>query len=74
MTNTGSADFYTNGSYGVTTTFYTLSSGEAVIFVKDDTSETITLSAEDGPGNIGTSAVITVNPAALAYSGTPWTT
>jgi len=67
MTNTGSADFYTNGTYGATTTYYTLSSGEAVIFVQDDISETLTLSAEDGPGNVGTSAVITVNPAALAY-------
>jgi len=61
MTNTGSADFYTNGTYGATTTYYTLSSGEAVIFVQDDISETLTLSAEDGPGD----------PAGLGLPGQP---
>jgi len=67
VTDTGSADFYDNPSYGTgTTTTYTLSSGEAVIYVRDFVAETITINAIDDGNNPGTSAVITVYPAVVA--------
>ncbi|GAF72056.1 unnamed protein product, partial [marine sediment metagenome] len=67
MSNTGSADFYTDGGYGTTTDNYTLSSGVAVIYVQDDVAETITLSAVDANTKVGTSANIVIDPAGIDY-------
>jgi DNA-binding protein Fis len=60
MTENGNALFYTDGNYNTTTTTYTLSGGTATIFVKDNVSESITLTATDGNSKTGNSSSITV--------------
>jgi len=67
MTNTGAAAFYTSGSYAVTTETYMLSSGTAVLFVKDNTAETIQITAESDNGSIGTSANVVIGTNVIDY-------
>jgi len=56
MTSTGAATFYTDNGYGTETTYYTLASGEAAIYILDTVAETITVTAEDENSNTGTAA------------------
>ena len=74
MTNTisgtsdpGHAGFYADGNYDTTDATYTLTNGQATIYVKDTTAETITLTATDTNFKTGTSGNILVNPAATSY-------
>jgi len=68
LTDTGFADFYTTASYGTgTTETYTLSGGEATIFVRDFVAETIQITAESDNGSIGTSANVVINPDVVNY-------
>ncbi len=77
MTGTGDATFYSNGDYDVLGNVYTLSSGIATFFVKDNTAQTITLTANDPAEKTGSIADILINPSALDHyhvaSSTPQT-
>jgi hypothetical protein len=66
LSASGSAAFYTNGTYATTTSVVTLNAGQAVLYVRDTKMETIVLSALDGLGRTGSSAPIQVL-AATAY-------
>ncbi|MBA4337059.1 hypothetical protein C0416_04805 [bacterium] len=70
VTNSGSATFFTNGTFSIPTATYTLISGVASIFLNDNNAETITITADDGTFN-GTSGPIVVNPKAPVAGGRP---
>ncbi|MGD0818411.1 MAG: leucine-rich repeat domain-containing protein, partial [Methanomassiliicoccales archaeon] len=83
MTNSGVAVFYTNNGYATVTTTYVLSSGVATIYVKDNTAQTITLTAT-AAGRTGSSGSIVIKPTAIHHftmtgvpgsctGGTAWT-
>ena len=77
MTSTGDSTFYTDGDYDVLGNTYTLSSGIATYYVKDNTAQTITLTATSAGSKTGTSSNIVVNPASIDHyhvaSSTPYT-
>lgn len=67
VTNTGSASFFTDNTYGAATASYNLAGGLATIFIKDLVAETITITAADAGLKTGTSGPITVaNPPPVA--------
>lgn len=65
MSPVGSVTFYTDNIYSIVNSArtYTLSSGQASIYVKDGTLETVNLTATDANSKTGTSGNIVVNPA-----------
>jgi uncharacterized repeat protein (TIGR03803 family) len=67
MTETGEALFYTDGTYAIQTTTYTLSSGTVTIYIKNYDAETITVTTTTG-GASGTSGNIVVNSASISPS------
>ncbi|MGD9015656.1 MAG: hypothetical protein PVI33_06510, partial [Candidatus Omnitrophota bacterium] len=71
-TTPGNTTFYTDNTYTVTTTTYTLVDGWSYIYVIDDTPENIELAAEKqgDPGTNGNSAPIDIEPYAYTITAT----
>jgi len=67
MTATGSAVFYTSITYATPGDTYTLSAGVATFYVKDNVTQTLTLTATDGNSKTGNIAGIVVLPAEIDH-------
>ena len=65
MSSTGSAIFYTDNTYDEINSSgaYTLSSGQASIYIKDSVTETVNLTVTDVNDNTGSSGDIVIDPA-----------
>ena len=65
MTNDGAAQFFTDANYNIQQPLnkYPLSNGTVTIYIRDNTTQTIAITATDGNNKTGTSAGILVSPA-----------
>jgi hypothetical protein len=66
MTNSGSAQFFSDPAFSSATSTYALTSGIATIYVRDTLAETITLTVTDSTPKTGTTSNIVVNPNRVA--------
>ncbi len=73
LTTTGSAKFYTSlanansDTGGLASLAYTLANGAVEIYVRDDVTQAITLTATDAQTKTGNSSPITINPGAVHH-------